>query len=44
METNNDKISNVLDLADRLIEDQHFAADKIKQKADSIRERYAHRK
>lgn len=39
MDTNDEKINGVLNSADRLEEDNHFASDKIREKADSLRER-----
>ena len=39
MDANDEKINNVLQFAQRLIDDGHFAGDKIKQKADTIQER-----
>ena len=40
MDANDEKINAVTQFAQRLIEDNHFAADKIQQKADVIQERY----
>ena len=39
MDANDEKINNVLQFADRLVDENHFANEKIKQKADIIRER-----
>ena len=40
MDANDEKINNVLQFAQRLIDEGHYAGDKIKAKADSIQERY----
>ena len=39
MDANDEKINAVLQFADRLIDENHFAADKIHKKAESINER-----
>ena len=39
MEANDDKVNGVLQFAQRLCSEQHFAADKISKKADDISER-----
>lgn len=39
MEANEEKINSVVQFAQRLCDDGHYAADKIKRKADSINER-----
>ncbi|XP_050407107.1 spectrin beta chain isoform X3 [Patella vulgata] len=39
MEANDEKVNAVCNFADRLIEDNHFAADKIAKKAENISER-----
>ncbi|KAK7507079.1 hypothetical protein BaRGS_00001930 [Batillaria attramentaria] len=39
MDANDEKINAVLQFANRLIEDNHFAADKIQKKAENINER-----
>ena len=39
MDTNDEKIKNMPECSDRLLDDNHFASEKIKQKADSIRDR-----
>jgi len=39
MEANDDKVNGVLQFAQRLVSEQHFAADKIGRKADDISER-----
>lgn len=39
-DANDEKINAVLQFANRLIEDQHFAADKVHKKAENISERY----
>ena len=39
MDTNDEKINNVLLFADRLIEETHYSADKIEDKANSLRDR-----
>ncbi|XP_048516280.1 spectrin beta chain isoform X2 [Athalia rosae] len=39
MEANDDKINSVTQFAGRLVEEGHFAADKVKKKADAINER-----
>lgn len=39
MDANDEKINSVVQYAQRLVEDGHFAADKVKKKADSINER-----
>ena len=41
MDANEEKLSSVLQFADRLTEeDDHFAADKIRFKGDSVKERW----
>ena len=40
MDANDEKINNVLQFADRLVDEGHYAEDKIKEKADSLRDRY----
>jgi spectrin beta len=41
MDANEEKMSSVLQFADRLTEEEdHYAGDKIKSKADNIKERY----
>ena len=39
MDANDEKINNVLQFAQRLIDENHYAADKVQQKADNINER-----
>ncbi len=39
MDANDEKINNVLQFAHRLIDDGHYAGDKVKSKADIIQER-----
>ncbi|XP_061173790.1 spectrin beta chain-like isoform X5 [Saccostrea echinata] len=39
MDANDEKINAVLQFANRLIEDQHYAADKVHKKAENISER-----
>ena len=39
MDANDEKINAVLQFANRLIEDNHYAADKVHQKAENINER-----
>lgn len=39
MDANDEKVNAVLQFADRLIEDNHYAADKIHKKAQNISER-----
>lgn len=39
MDANDEKINNVLQFAQRLIDENHYAADKVQQKAESINER-----
>lgn len=39
-DANDEKINAVLQFANRLIEDQHYAADKVHKKAENISERY----
>lgn len=39
MEANDDKVNGVLQFAQRLCSEQHFAADKISKKAEDISER-----
>ena len=39
MDANDEKINSVVQFATRLVDDGHFAADKIKKKAESINER-----
>merc|ERR1712241_1397053 len=39
MEANDDKVNGVLQFAQRLVAEQHFAADKISKKAEDISER-----
>merc|ERR1719210_2804018 len=39
MEANDDKVNGVLQFAQRLVAEQHFASDKISKKADDISER-----
>lgn len=39
-ETQDDKINHVLQFADQLCENNHYAKDKIKEKANLIDERY----
>lgn len=39
MEANDDKINGVVQFADRLNDEDHYAADKVKKKADNINER-----
>ena len=39
MDANDEKINAVLQFANRLIEENHFAADKIHKKAENIKER-----
>ena len=40
MDANDEKINAVLTFANRLIEDNHYAADKIHKKAENINERW----
>ena len=40
MDANDEKINAVLQFAYRLIEDNHYAADKVHKKAENINERY----
>lgn len=40
MDANDEKVNAVLQFADRLIEDNHYAADKIHKKAQNISERF----
>ncbi|KAH3857015.1 hypothetical protein DPMN_099612 [Dreissena polymorpha] len=40
MDANDEKINAVLTFANRLMEDGHYAADKIHKKAENINERY----
>ncbi len=40
MDANDEKINAVLQIADRLGAEGHFANDKIQLKADNIRDRY----
>ena len=40
MDHHDDKISHVVNLSDQLVEKDHFASDKIKDKTDNIKERY----
>ena len=40
MDANDEKINAVLTFANRLIEDNHYAADKVHKKAENINERY----
>lgn len=39
MDANDEKINSVLTFANRLIDENHYAADKVQQKADNISER-----
>lgn len=39
-DANDEKINAVLQFANRLIEDQHYAADKVHKKAENISERF----
>ena len=39
MDANDEKISNVLTFSHHLVDENHYAGDKIKQKSDSIDER-----
>jgi spectrin beta len=39
-DANDEKINAVLQFANRLIEDNHYAADKIHKKAENINERW----
>ena len=39
MDANDEKINAVLQFSQRLIDENHFAQDKIAQKADSLRDR-----
>ncbi|XP_046599297.1 spectrin beta chain isoform X3 [Neodiprion lecontei] len=39
LEANDDKINSVVQFAGRLVEEGHFAADKVKKKADAINDR-----
>ena len=41
MQANDEKINNVLQFASRLVEDGHYAEDKIEEKADSLSDRYS---
>lgn len=41
MDANDEKINAVLQFANRLIEDNHYAADKVHNKAENINERYS---
>lgn len=40
MDANDEKINAVLQFANRLIDDNHYAADKVHKKAENINERY----
>ena len=40
MDANDEKINNVLQFAQRLTDENHYASDKIKEKADNINDRY----
>lgn len=41
MDANDEKINAVLQFANRLIDENHYAADKIHKKAENIDERWA---
>ena len=40
MDTNDDKINNVLQFSSRLIDENHYAGDKIQEKAEALKERW----
>ena len=40
MDANNEKLNTVLQFSDRLMEDGHYAQDKIKLKSDNIQDRW----
>ncbi len=40
MDANDEKINNVLQFAQRLTDENHYASDQIQQKADNINDRY----
>jgi len=39
MDANDEKLLSVLQFAERLCEDGHYASDKVKAKADNIQQR-----
>ena len=40
LDQHDEKVNHVVNLADQLIENEHYASDKIKDKIDSIKERW----
>lgn len=40
LDANDEKINAVVNFAQRLMEENHYAADKIQQKADTLQQRY----
>ena len=42
MDANNEKISHVLQFSQKLEEEGNYAQDRVREKADNIKERYEH--